>query len=411
MPDGRLQIGTFLVDIGIPAEFATVRVTEHGNPSAVVEELTTNDSGQSITIDLPAPSLELSLEPQTLEIPYSEYDVYVTTPGYQTTTIEGVQILPDVTALQDVNLTPLTENVAPSRVIPIEPNTLWGDFPPKIPEDEVKPLPPSLGFVVLPNPVVPEFIIVHDGVPNDSTAPNYWIPFKDYIKNVASCEIYSTWPSSTIESNVLAIISFTLNRVYTEWYRGQGFNFTITSSTAYDHAFSYKRNIFDSINQVVDNLFNTFITRPNIRQPLLTQYCDGVQVSCPNWMTQWGSKSLGDQGYDAVRILKNFYGQDIFLMGAERVAGVPSSFPGYNLQVGSAGPSVRVIQEQLNAIAGNYPAISRVAVDGIFGPQTRIAVETFQNIFRLPSSGIVDFPTWYRISNVYVAVTRIAELI
>ncbi len=410
MPDGRLQIGTFLVDAGLPAEFATVRITQHGDPSAVVEEIVTDESGQSPEVTLPAPSLDLSLEPQREEIPYSEYDVYVSTSGYQTTIMEGVQIFPDITAIQDVSLIPLAPQVQAGRNILIDDNTLWGNFPPKIPEEEVKPLPESLGLVVLPNPVIPEFIIVHDGVPDDVSAPNYYIPYKSYIKNVASCEIYSTWPTTTIEANILAIISFTLNRVYTEWYRGKGYNFTITSSTAYDHAFSYNRNIYDSISRVVDNLFSTFVTRPNIRQPLLTQYCDGVQSLCPDWMTQWGSKSLGDQGYDAVRILRSFYGQDIFLMGADRVAGVPSSYPGYNLQVGSTGPAVRTIQEQLNAIANNYPAINKMPVDGVFGERTRLAVETFQSVFHLPASGIVDFPTWYKISDIYVSVTRIAEL-
>lgn len=264
--------------------------------------------------------------------------------------------------------------------------------------------------MVLPNPVVPEFIIVHDGRPNDTSAPNYWIPFADYIKNVASSEIYANWPQSTIKANVLAILSFTLNRVYTEWYRGQGYNFTITSSTAYDHAFSYGRNIFAEIATVVDDIFTSFVTRPGIRQPLLTQYCDGKSVVCPNWMTQWGSKSLGDQGYTAIDILKSFYGYDIYLMQAQKVQGVPSSYPGTALQMGSLGEDVRVIQEQLNTISNNYPKINKVRVDGVFGEETRRAVVTFQEIFRLSADGIVGFSTWYTISHIYVAVTRMAEL-
>lgn len=406
---GRLQIGTYAADVGMPAANATVRIAPHGT-SDVIEELVTDSSGQSLTMDLPAPPLEYSQEfgmPQ----PYSEYDVLTLMDGYEPMLVEGVQILPDATANQNIMLRPERVYGNQTEVIPIYEHTLWGNFPPKTPEEEVKPLPPSMGYVVLPDPVVPEFIIVHAGTPSNTSAPNHWIPFKDYIKNVASCEIYATWPESTIKANVLAILSFTLNRVYTEWYRSKGYDFTITSSTAYDHAFSYGRNIYDEISVIVDDIFTTFVTREGIRQPLLTQYCDGKQVSCPNWMTQWGSKNLGDQGYSAINILKNFYGQDIYLMEAEKVAGVPSSFPGTNLQVGSTGPAVRTIQEQLNAISNNYPAINKNRVDGIFGQQTRTAVEKFQDIFRLPSTGIVDFATWYKISYIYVSVTKMAELV
>jgi len=231
-----------------------------------------------------------------------------------------------------------------------------------------------------------------------------------FTKNVASSEIYATWPDATIRSNVLAIISFTLNRVFTEWYRNKGYNFTITSSTAYDHAFFYGRNIFTNISQIVDEMFTTYITRPGIRQPLLAQYCDGRQSQCPNWMTQWGSKDLGDQGYTATQILRHYYGSEVYLSQAVKVAGIPSSFPNTNLQVGSRGNDVRKIQEQLNAIANNYPAIPKIRVDGVFGPQTDASVKKFQEVFRMPASGIVDFPTWYRISDIYVAVTRMAEL-
>ncbi len=407
---GRLQVGAFDIDIGMPAANATIRVTQTANPDVVMEELITDDSGQTVVIELPAPPMELSLTPQEVAQPYSEYDIRVTLQGYRPIDIVGVQVLPDTTAYQDVRLTPETNLGADTQTIHILPNTLWGTFPPKIPEDPVKPLPPSGGFVVLSQAVIPEYIIVHAGVPSDATAPNYWVPFKDYIKNVASCEIYSTWPEQTIIANVLAILSFTLNRVFTEWYRGKGYNFTITNSTAYDHAFVYKRNIFESISRVVDDIFTTFMTKPDIRQPLFSQYCDGNRVQCPNWMTQWGSKQLGDQGYDAISILRSFYGNDVYLVTANKVAGIPSSFPGTNLQVGSRGPAVRTIQEQLNAISNNYPAINKIRVDGAFGEQTRRAVQTFQQIFRMPASGIVDFPTWYRISDVYVAVTRMAEL-
>jgi len=407
---GRLKLGVFDINVGRPTSNAIVQITPRGMKNQIIEELITDSSGQTPVINLPAPPLEFSMESR-VSIPYSEYDVHILTEGFEPQTIEGVQILPNTTAYQDVRLRPITDYLWQTRVISIRDHTLWGIFPPKIAEDEVKELPPSTGYVVLPNPVIPEFVIVHDGRPEDISAPNYWVPFTDYIKNVASCEIFSNWPLSTITANVLAILSFTLNRIYTEWYRGKGYNFTITSSTAYDHAFTYGRNIYEEISTVVDNIFTSFITRPGIRQPLLTQYCDGKNVSCPDWMSQWGSKDLGDQGYTAIDILKRFYGYDVYLMQAEKVAGVPMSYPGTVLQTGSTGEHVRVIQEQLNTISNNFPAIRKIRVDGIFGEETRNAVETFQNIFRLSSDGIVGFSTWYRISDIYTAVTRMAELV
>jgi len=253
-------------------------------------------------------------------------------------------------------------------------------------------------------------MIVHGGHPTNTSAPTYWVPFKDYIKNVASSEIYANWPEETLKANILAIISFTLNRVFTEWYRNKGHDFTITNSTAVDQAYNHGRNIFTEISMVVDEIFTTYITRPGIRQPLFAQYCDGRRVTCPNWLSQWGSKHMGDQGYDAVSILRRYYGSDIYLASAPKVEGIPSSFPGTSLQTGSSGPDVRTIQEQLNTISNNFPAIPKLRVDGIFGEETRNAVMTFQRIFDIPQSGIVDFPTWYRISGIYVAVARLAAL-
>ena len=408
--DGRLQIGTLSVNAAMPASGATVRVMQHGQPDNIIEELVSDSSGRTPTINLPAPPIDYSMQPGSERQPYSEYDVSVSMEGHERTYIEGVQILPDTISYQDVKLRPIEDYETGADIIAIKDHTLWGDFPAKIPEMDTKPLPASTGLVVLPEPVVPEFVIVHAGKPDDKSAPNHWVPFRDYIKNVASSEIYANWPEQTIRANVLAILSFTLNRIYTEWYPSKGYDFTITNSTAFDHAFSFGRNIFEEISSVVDDIFTTFVTRPNIRQPLLTQYCDGKRVSCPSWMTQWGSKQLGDQGYAAIDILKRFYGYDIFLMQAKKVAGVPSSFSGTPLQTGSTGQDVRVIQEQLNAISNNFPAIKKVRVDGLFGEETRNSVETFQSVFRLPADGIVGFNTWYKLSEIYVAVTRMAEL-
>ncbi|MHC1724039.1 MAG: peptidoglycan-binding protein [Aminipila sp.] len=404
---GQLQINVAKEDQEVPLSNVKIEVLRKYD-STLVEELYTDSSGQTETVNLGAPPLEFSLTPETGK-PYSEYDLTVSAEGFETVDIQGVQILPQSKALQSVRLKPLEQTETATQTIPIEEHTLWGIYPPKIPEAEVKPLPDAGGFIVLPAPVIPEFVVVHLGVPEDTSAGNVWVGFKDYVKNVASSEIYSTWPRETIEANVLAILSFVLNRVYTEWYRGKGYNFTITNSTAYDQAFVNGRNVFQEISTIVDEVFTTYITKPEIRQPLFTQFCDGVRTQCERGLTQWGSKDLGDQGYDSLSILRSFYGYDIYLQQAERVEGVPMSFPGTALTIGSTGPAVRTVQEQLNAISNNYPAINKLKVDGVYGQSTADAVKTFQQIFNMPVTGVVDFATWYRISGIYVAVTKIAE--
>lgn len=231
-----------------------------------------------------------------------------------------------------------------------------------------------------------------------------------YIKNVACNEIYATWPVSTLHANILAILSLTLNRVFTEWYRAKGYDFTITSTTQLDQKYVHGRNIFVEISQVVDEIFTTYITRPGIRQPLFAQYNDGRRTNIPGRLSQWGSAELGERGYSALNILKHYYGQDIYLTQAQKVSGVPTSFPGEALRVGSSGPDVRAIQERLNAIANNFPAIPKLRVDGVFDDRTETAVKEFQKINHLSQDGVVGFSTWYRISHIYVAVTRMAEL-
>ena len=341
-------------------------------------------------------------------MPYAPYDLEITAPGFKPRQISGTEILPDSLAIQPVALEPEEDPEPLPDPVVIPEHTLYGNYPPKIAETEVKPVYES-GEIVLSRVVVPQTIVVHDGVPSDRSAKDYYVPYRDYIKNVASSEIYATWPQASITANVLAIMSFTLNRVYTEWYRNQGYDFTITSSTAFDHKWIYGRNIFESISLTVDEIFDNYLSRPDVKQPILTQYCDGRQVSCPNWMTQWGSKALGDDGFSAIDIIHYYYGSDMYVNEAEIVSGIPSSYPGYDLTIGSSGEPVITIQEQLNRIAQNYPAIPTVTVDGIYGSATAESVRAFQSIFNLPVSGIVDFPTWYKISQIYVGVSKIGE--
>lgn len=405
---GQLQIHVTTERGFFPINDASIRLSYTGNPTEIIEELSTDISGQTAAVELPAPPLEYSMEPSEFQ-PYSEYTIQVNASGYRPINISGISVLPDKTSIQNVRMETATVENPLERNIVITANTLYGNFPPKIPEDEIKPMNES-GEIVLSRVVIPEYVIVHDGPPSDSSANDYYVRYRDYIKNVASSEIYATWPDAALRANILAIMSFTLNRVYTEWYRNKGYDFTITSSTAFDHKFVYGRNIFSNISNIVDEMFNSYLSRPNVRQPILTQYCDGQRVSCPNWMTQWGSKYLADQGYSTIEILRYYYGSSMYINTADEISGVPASWPGSNLEVGSTGDKVRMLQEQLNRIARNYPALPTIAVDGIYGSATKAAVEKFQSIFGLPVTGIVDFRTWYRISEIYVAVSRIAEL-
>lgn len=406
--EGGLQINVETPSGRLPIENAEVTVSYTGEPDSTLEKVTTNSSGQTGRLMLRTPPLEYSMEPSEQQ-PYAEYTIQVTAKGFIPVNISGIQVFSGETAVQRVRLVPEESDINPVDNIVIPANTLFGNFPPKIPEDEIKPMEET-GEIVLSRVVVPEYVIVHDGAPSDSTARDYYVTYKDYIKNVASSEIYATWPDATLRANILAIMSFTLNRVYTEWYRNKGYDFTITSSTAFDHKWIYGRNIFSNISRIVDDIFQNYLSRPNVKQPILTQYCDGQRVSCPNWMSQWGSKDLGDRGYNFIEILRYYYGSSIYVNEADEIAGIPASWPRVDLSVGSRGDKVRQMQSQLARISRAYPAIPTISADGIYGPATAEAVEEFQSVFGLPVTGVVDYSTWYKISEIYVAVTRVAEL-
>lgn len=417
---GRLKIHCFNGKSYIPVDKCIVTVSPSSQNEVASSKMSdvkmvTDSSGLTNVIDLASPPKSLSEKPLENVVPYGLYDLKIERNGFEDVFIKGVQIFSEQVAIQNVAMPETSTRSEKKRQtgtddITILPNTLNGVYPEKIPEAAEKPLPPPSSGVVLEQPVVPEYIIVHQGSPNDNTAPNYKVDYKDYIKNVASCEIYSTWPETTIRANIYCIISFTLNRIYTEWYRGKGKNFDITSSTAYDHAFNYGRNIYENIGNVVDEIFSTYIKRFSRKQPLLTQYCDGKNVKCPQWLSQWGSKYLGDQGKVPYEILTYYYGNDIELKRAEQITGSPSSYPGYTLTVGASGNAVKDMQGYLNTIAKNYPLIPIIPVDGYYGNDTAEAVRVFQQIFSLPITGTVDYATWYQISNIYVGVTKIAEL-
>lgn len=401
MPDtGSLRVDVTDQD-GRPIDGATAEISITGEPESTLESIQTDSNGQTESVELPAPPFEYTENPGVTQ-PYSEYSIIVRAPGFAPVSINGIDIFSSRRSIQDVRLTEV------SQVVTIGPNTLFGDYPPKIPEASIKPIT-STGEIVLDRVVVPGTVVVHDGVPTDSTASNYYVSFPDYIKNVACSEIYPTWPEATITANVIAIVSFTLNRVYTEWYRNKGYNFTITSSTAFDHKWINERNIFDNVGLIVDEVFADYVSKPDVKQPILTQYCDGKRTTCSG-MSQWGSKYLGDQNYSALQILRNYYGSDIYINTAEEVSGIPLSWPGYTLDIGDSGTPVRTIQEQLSAIRRTYSNIPSLAIDGIYGEDTAAAVSKFQSIFDLPVTGEVDYSTWYKISQLYVALEKLAEL-
>lgn len=258
-------------------------------------------------------------------------------------------------------------------------------------------------------PVIPEYITVHLGDPNEP-ARNIRVPFADYIKNVASSEIYPTWPEAAIRANILAQISFALNRIYTEWYPSQGYDFDITSSTRYDQKFIENREYFDNIVRIVDEIFNNYVVRQGNVQPLFTQYCDGQQVQCDG-LSQWGTVTLANRGLTPYAILQQYYGDDIDIVYDAPISANVPSYPGVPLRLGSIGEEVRIIQRQLNRISDNYPAIPKIAAtNGIFDLPTEAAVRKFQEIFNLPADGVVGKSTWYKLKSVYNAVKGLGEL-
>lgn len=390
----------------VPVSDAIIKIYDVSGTDNLLFETTTDENGVAEVSDIPTPDKSLSEAPSDKQ-PYSLYNLEVTADGYVTFIISGVQMFSDVKAIQQVPMISSDGTNTPAPVV-IDAHTLWKQYPPKIAENEVKDISET-GEIVLSRVVIPETIVVHDGAPTDNTAQNYYVPYKTYIKNVASNEIYSTWPEAAITANILAIMSFTLNRVYTEWYRSRGYDFTITSNTAYDQKWIYGKTIYTNISNIVDSIFSNYLSKPNVKQPLFTQYCDGKRVNCPNWMSQWGSRDLAVRGLSAIEILRYYYGNEIYINSTDQISGIPYSYPGSPLSNGSRGEKVTELQRQLIRIRQNYPALPALTADGIYGPATENAVSSFQRIFDLPVTGITDYATWYKVSQIYVGVTKIAE--
>ncbi len=403
MTNGYLRINVYNDTVANPIKNATIVISKNGQNIVTVN---TDENGQTPLITLATVNKDYTEEEQYQIRPYETYDLNINALGLTPTTVEGVQIFEGVTSIQNVYLTSIDENTTGEEQ-EISPNTLWGDYPPYIDEDN--DTESQIAPAILSRVVIPPTIIVHDGVPSNTNAPNYTVPFTDYIKNVASSEIYSTWPTEAIKANVLAIISFTLNRIYTEWYRSRGYDFTITSTTSYDQKYTRNGTIFEPISLIVDEIFTNYI-RSGVRlEPLLAHYKNNTTEA--GYLSQWGSKNLADQGYDALAILRYYYGNNINIYNAPTSQAYPYSFTS-TLKEGDCSIDVYILQNSLNYIHSSYPGIPLIPnPTGYFDANTANAVKTFQNVFSLSQTGQVNYQTWYKISYVLTAVKDLTESI
>ena len=400
-------IGAFVSAVrnGIPIQNAQVTITKKEDNVIVFQEiLITDQDGNTPNIEVETPPKELSLDENNTVEPYATYDMSIISPGYILINIRNIQIFADTVTIVPVEVLPVPRSgMSPDEdtKVVIPPHNL---FAPPVPYNVEGP---EGSPFVLKEVVIPEFIVVHLGRPNDN-AENVWIPFPDYIKNVASSEIYPTWPENSLRANIYCQISFALNRIYTEWYRSRGYDFQITNSTSFDQKYIKGRNIFGSVSKIVDEIFDEYVRRPDEKNPFFTEYCDGKQVTCKG-LKQWGTVDLANKGLTPIEMLEFYYG-DVVISEAKQIDGVPSSYGGVPLRRGSRGEDVKVIQQQLNRIAKNYPNINKVTVNGDFGETTEKAVKAFQKSFKLTQDGIVGKSTWYKIGYIYTSVKKLAEL-
>lgn len=367
-------------------------------------ELTTNENGETQKIPLETLSKDFSQNPYFTELPYISYNVRTTARGFHSLYVSDIPIFEGETAILPLTLIPLEEKERTPTQIEISVGK-----PAVAMQTPRNPKSAPRENYVLRQVVIPNPITVHLGAPNTS-ASNVQVSFPDYIKNVASSEIYPTWPNASLRANIYAIITFALNRIYTEWYRSRGYNFDITNNTAYDQYFVYGRPIYDSISKITDEIFNEYVRRKGQNNPYFTSFCNGTTSTCQG-MSQWGTVSLANQGLSALQILRSYYPNDIEIAETDIITGQLSSYPGSALKQGSRGLNVQTIQTYLNRIRKNYPAIPVITDEsGVFGNSTTAAVKKFQSVFNLTSDGIVGKSTWYKISSLYTAISRLAEL-
>ena len=384
-----------------------VHVTVLDDEQNRIYELTTDESGETRKVPLETMDKSYSQNENFTGTPYVTYNVSAQAEGFESVYVADIPIFDGESASLPLVLVPMQgqgRNGMPTEITVGAPAvSMEGEREPEgffqgAESEQV------LRQVAVPNPIT-----VHLGTP-DAAASNVQVSFPDYVKNVASSEIYPTWPESALRANIYAIITFALNRIFTEWYRAKGYSFDITNSTAYDQAFIYGRPIYDSISRIVDEIFNEYVRRQGQQAPYFTSFCNGTTTTCRG-MSQWGTVTLADQGYTPIRILRYYYPDDVEIAQTNIITNMLASYPGTPLKVGSTGLDVQTIQTYLKRIRQNYPAIPAITdAVGSFGDSTRAAVTKFQSIFGLAADGIVGKSTWYKLSSLYTAVTRLAEL-
>lgn len=408
MAKGYILVKLFKVKDALPITKAKLKIINAENKEVVYENEDAFDiSGRSKNIEVITPEKSLSLKPyEEGMLPYGVYNIEVDSEKDGKVIVEGVSVFEENTSIQNIEI--VHENnknnfkSSPKQIV-ISPQKLVM----KNGLGEKQGI--SITPYVLDQVYIPEFIIVHLGAPS-AAAENVTVGFIDYIKNVASSEIYPTWPEEALKANIYCQISFALNRIYTEWYRNKGYSFQITNSTAYDQYFIKGRNIFENISKIVDDIFSKYIITIGNKTPFFAQYCNGTTVTCDG-LSQWGTVDLAKAGMEAFGIIKYYFGDDKELVRATIIEGIPESYPGTPLRLNDINENVKVIQKQLNRISKNFPAIPKIPLeDGNFGKDTEEAVKTFQRTFNLTPDGIVGRATWYRISSIYVGVKRLAEL-
>ncbi len=381
-----------------------VQITVMDDQGRSVYDLTTDESGKTQPVPLETVSKDFSLEASYTGTPYISYDVFAQAAGFNSVYISGVPVFEGETAIQPLALVPMQDMQRSPTVAEIIIDKPAASMQEARYQEGPGEEPRVLRQVVIPDPIT-----VHLGSPA-SSASNVQVAFPDYIKNVASSEIYPTWPEASLRANIYAIITFALNRVFTEWYRSQGYNFDITNSTAYDQRFVYGRTIYESVSRIVDEIFNEYVRRQGQNAPYFTSFCNGTTTTCAG-LSQWGTVSLANRGLTPLQILRTYYPDDIEIAETNITTGYLSSYPGTALRLGSTGLDVQTIQTYLNRIRRNYPAIPAITDEaGVFGNSTQAAVTKFQSIFNLGADGIVGKATWYKISRLYAAVARLAEL-
>ncbi len=408
MATGFLKVNTMTANGIAPISAATVNVTKEENGVIVFDySFNTNADGIADAVELTAPKRELSLSVENTEMPYAIYDLLVTASGFLPVTVSGLQIFAEETTLMNISMISESDGVNYDNSINnivVDPHTLYSNSG----GSSLAPLSLSSIPRVLSEPIIPTNITVHLGIPNES-ASNVSIPFKDYIKNVASYEIYPSWPAEALRANIYAQISVALNRVYTEWYRSKGYSFQITNSPSYDQKYAHNAPTFESVTTIVDEVFNNYIRNNGNVEPYFSSYCDGVIVSCDG-MKQWGSKDLAEDGYSAIEILKYYYGDGVTIYENNNFQDLKESYPGTPLKVGSTGDDVKTIQRQLDRIAKDFPFFGSLTADGVFGTGTEAVVKKFQKQFAFQDDGVVGPSTWYGISYIYISVKKLAQL-